>query len=165
MYDGEFVNGCRKDYINLNVKDNLPFENKNVYEGYSVENYKNGYGKVYENLKLIYEGEFKDYKYNGKGKEYLMNGEFEGEFENGFRSGYGKYTWLNENEYYEGFWFNDKQNGYGKLFKKSKIFYEGNFKNGVFQGQGKQYNEKEILEGEFEEGKLIVLIRKILINE
>jgi len=50
---------------------------------------KDGYGKVYklkENISLlIYKGEYKNWKWNGKGKEYNEEGKknFEGEYLNG----------------------------------------------------------------------------------
>ena len=96
----------------------------------------NGKGKeyFYYNDKLSFEGEYKNGKRNGKGKEYNDVGKllFEGKFKNGKRNGKGK-------EY----------NGVGKLL------FEGEYKNGKRNGKGKEYNisEKLVFEGEYSNGK------------
>ena len=38
---------------------------------------------------------------------------------------------------YEGEWFNDKFDGYGKYISKDGSYYEGQFKNGLRHGKGK----------------------------
>ena len=49
-------------------------------------------GKAYEDVNLIYEGEYSNGERNGKGKEYDYKGNliFEGEYLNGKRNGKGK---------------------------------------------------------------------------
>ena len=94
-----------------------------------------GYGKLYnKNGELIYEGEFKNGKRHGKGKLKVdIDGKvlfYEGEFENGeLKETFRIYdVALDEN---------DKYTGYGKLYNdKSELIYAGEFKNGKFHGRG-----------------------------
>ena len=86
-----------KKQLNM-IKYNKYFQNK---MGINIEIYKdksrkykidgiNGYGKEFDLTtdKLIFEGEYRYQKRNGKGKEYDYFGElqFEGEYLNGFRN-------------------------------------------------------------------------------
>ena len=85
---------------------------------------KDGYGKLYklkENISLlIYKGEYKNGKWNGKGKEYNEQGEkiFEGEYLNGkkFKGILSEYS---DNGYlkFEGEYSNENKNGEGKEYE------------------------------------------------
>jgi hypothetical protein len=52
---------------------------------YKIGCIKHGYGVLYKNGKIVYEGEWKNNQRNGKGIEYNQNGEkvYEGEWING----------------------------------------------------------------------------------
>jgi len=52
---------------------------------YKIGGIKHGYGVLYKNGKIVYEGEWKNNQRNGKGIEYHQNGEkvYEGEWING----------------------------------------------------------------------------------
>lgn len=67
-----------------------------IYDGEYRNGKYEGIGKLYKNNGiLIYEGEFKAGRYNGHGKLYDESSSlsFEGEFKNGSISGYGvKYS-------------------------------------------------------------------------
>ena len=82
---------------------------------------KNGLGKEYilDSDILVFEGENKNRRRNGKGKEYDKgNLTFEGEYKNGQKNGKGKeYT-----NYVYG------------------LFFEGEYLNGKKIGKGKEYN-------------------------
>ena len=80
---------------------------------------------------IIYEGEFKNNEFDGKGKRYLDNGKF-----------------------YEGEFINGKYHGKGKLFFENGNFYEGEFINGKSHGKGiiKNKNNETVYEGEFKYG-------------
>ena len=73
-----------KKYQN-NFEVNLKYYK--AMSGRYIEGEKNGKGKEYNinNNKLIFEGEYKNWKRKGKGKEYYENGKvkFEGEYLNG----------------------------------------------------------------------------------
>ena len=75
---------------------------------------------------LLYEGEYKNGRRNGKGKEYFRyDGKliYKGEFQKGKRYGKGK-------EY-----------RYDRDRKISYIFYEGEYKNDIKDGKGKEYDK------------------------
>jgi len=81
------------------------------------------YDLLHHKLKLIYEGEYKDGKKNGKGKEYL-----------------------NSNLIFDGYYLNDKRcNGLAKIIYKDKLLFEGEIKNGkIWNGKGYKMNNDEI---------------------
>ena len=94
----------------------------------------NGIVKEYnmETNKLIYEGEYKKGKRDGKGKEY------------------------NNNELiFEGTYVKGKRNGIGKEYKDNKLIYEGTYVNDKrWNGIGKEYNNNELIfEGKYFDGK------------
>ena len=111
--------------LGLNLKHYI-FLSKNyiVYE-------KKNYGKEYigKTVTLAYEGEYKNGKRNGKGKEYNLEGqlEYEGDFKNGKRDGIGKLYSKGTILVYEGEYKNGKRNGKGKSFQKGKVVFEGEF--------------------------------------
>ena len=124
-------NKILQNELNINLLDY-----RRVSKRYLILN-TNEKGKEYfgYNDKLSFEGEYKDRKRNGKGKEYNDVGRiiFEGEYKNGKRNGKGK-------EY------NDIR----------KIIFEGEYKNGKRNGKGKEYDnnsKKLIFEGEYSNGK------------
>ena len=83
----------------------------------------NGYGKEYElnNLKLKFEGYYKNGKRNGKGKEYGNNNIYEGEYINGIKNGKG-YEYNEKTKIrFEGEYLNGK-----KLKGIIKEFYDNN---------------------------------------
>ena len=99
----------------------------------------------------IYEGEFKDGVYEGKGVMlYSDVAKYEGEFKNNKADGKGIYTILGGSFKYEGEFKNDNFHGKG-IFK-----YEGEFKNDNFHGKGivttsvQKWNKYE---GEVQNGK------------
>ena len=109
-------NKSLQNFININVI------NYKLFSGRYIVQEENGNIKEYSSSKdvLIFEGEYKNGKKNGKGKEYDYVGKliFEGKYKNGKRDGIGK-------EYnYDGF-----------------IMFEGNYSNGN-RWDGKGYDDK-----------------------
>ena len=100
---------------------------------------RNGKGKLYDNDKLKYEGEFVNGKKNGKGVEYDRYREvkYEGDFLNGKKNGKGKEFVYNNYIY----------NYYGN---KSNIIFEGEYLNN-HRLKGKEYYKYGVLtfEGEY----------------
>ena len=137
-------------YLNLRTKLILIIYNKKYQNqfGINIEKYKeisgkyiikeNGNVKEYElgSNKLLYEGEYKNGRRNGKGKEYYDNGKikFEGEYLNG-KIIYGKgFDLFGNNNLII------NKNGKGKeYYKDNKIKFEGEYKN------GKKWNGKDII--------------------
>ena len=118
----------RKKLILLNYNKTLQYKIGVDIDDYKKETKteklgeKNGLGKEYiisSNI-LMFEGEFLNWKRNGKGKEYYENGEikYKGEYLNGKRNGKGK-------EYYE----------------TGKIKFEGEYLKGDII-EGKKFDEK-----------------------
>ena len=119
---------CREAF-NLNlIKYNKYFQS---LLSINIENYKkksgiykedgiNGFGREFsltsDYNKLLFEGEYKNKKRNGKGKEYSFGEiKFEGEYLNG------------------------KRIGKGKEYSCGEIIFEGEYLNGLRNGKGKEY--------------------------
>ena len=125
-----------------------------------IENIDNSKGKEYNiyNKKLIFEGEYKNGKRNGYGKEYDNNGNqiFEGRYSNGKRYGRGMEFNENYNKIFEGEYKNGKRNGKGKEYYSNyfkhiyvnqvneiKLKFEGEYLNGKrWTGKGYDFNKK-----------------------
>ena len=101
-------------------------------------------GKEYEskNKQLIFEGEYKNGKREGIGKEYNYKNSviFEGEYKNGKREGKGKEYNDDNKLIFEGEYINGKRNGIGKLFyKDGRVQFKGEYIGGEKNGRGKEY--------------------------
>ena len=159
-------------YINEKTKLNLIKFNKKlqkelfikiinyqILSGRYIEYETNDTIKEYNayNDLLIYEGEFKEGKRNGKGKEYNNEGKliYEGEYLNGIVNGKGK-KFNNGILMFEGEYLNGLVNGKGKEYDiDNNIMFEGEYLNGIrWNGKGKDYdiNNNIIFEGEYLKG-------------
>ena len=129
-------------------------DGKVVYSGGVDKNdVYQGFGKVRKNSKLVYEGEFKDGKWNGKGKQIFEDGVYEGKFKDGDMHGRGKLTFAT-GEIYEGAFKDGEFHGRGKLTYATGSIYEGAFEDGEFHGRGKlTYATGEIYEGALKDGE------------
>lgn len=169
-YEGEFEHyeGCRKkeSFKERKFKEYWKTGKLKVYNNgkYIKEYYKNGgthfvydcsnrIGKAYyETEELKYEGEFKDFQYNGKGKEYYETGELKYEGEWNMNRYWGQGT-----SYYEN--GNIKMKGTisyrvftGKYYQGNTLYdgqcfngiYNGKYYNGIFQGKGKLYINNQL---------------------
>lgn len=84
----------------------------------------------------VYEGQFENGLFNGKGKLILPDvGTYEGMFVSGLRSGDGKMTFSN-GDIYNGQWVNDCMSGQGTYTFKNGDTYVGSFLNNAFNGKG-----------------------------
>lgn len=108
-----------------------------VYTGYLSFGVPNGKGKVvFDQTGDIYEGDFVNGHFHGKGKYTWTSGAYyEGDFIDGHRTGKGKYVWTNGNVY-EGDFVNGAQTGQGTYTYKSGDVYTGGFLNNQFNGEG-----------------------------
>jgi len=111
---------------------------------------KNGKGKEYFKNKLIFEGNYLNGKRNGLGIEYnFEGGKFVGEFKNGVKWDGTGYDENNEIEYeiIDG-------NGMIKEYYNGILIYEGNYSKGKRHGDGKEY---DFLTGRLKyEGRFII---------
>ena len=103
-----------------------------------------------EDNSLIFEGEYKNGKRNGKGKEYSWNKViiYEGEYKNGKRNGKGKEYDDEGNIKFQGEYKNGERNGYGKEYYEGNLEFEGEYLNGERNGKGKEYDENGKLKNE-----------------
>jgi len=167
-FEGEYLNDLKWNGKGYDSNNNIIYELKDG-KGF-VKEYSN-------NDKLIFEGEYKNGKRNGKGKEYNLFYDtilFEGEYINGEKNGKGKEYYDNGKLYFEGEYLYDFKIK-GKLFINEKLEYEGEFRydkkwtgkgfdeNGniiyeLINGYGKvkeycELNGELIFEGEYFNGK------------
>ena len=133
IYEGEFKN--RKRNGKGKAKEN--YKTLFHYEGEFIDNLKEGYGKEYFNDILIYEGEYKKGRKNGKGKEYFIDGKLKSE---------GEY--LNDEIWNGTIYKIDSDNTFkinsGNVYLKKydivgNLIFEGSYKNGEKNGDGKEY--------------------------
>ena len=175
--EGKFENGKLNGYgrlINLfgincyegNFKDNQLLDGKGkiikiedngdkiIYEG-DIKNMKKEGKGIEKNKDYTYLGSFSDDLRHGKGKIIFNDGEeyYEGDFTNGKMTGYGFYKWSNNNTY-KGQFLDGKLHGKG-IFKWSDgNEYEGDYVNNIKEGQG-EYRSKngKIYKGPYKNGK------------
>ena len=112
---------------------------------YIIGNYD--YIREYNSLndKLIFEGQYKNNKRNGKGKEYNENGKliFDGEYLDGkkWKGKYYKYDNVRGNLILECEYLNGIIDGEAKEYDKynKNLLFSGKYKNGKRNGQGIEY--------------------------
>ena len=133
--------------INVQKVKNISLNNINREGGCGEENKKMGLYKkgilFYKNGKIKYDGYLVDEKKEGYGKLYYKNGKlkYDGNWFDDKKEGYGKFNHIN-GEYYWGQWKNDFENGKGILYyKNGKIKYDGYWVKGKKEGKGILYNE------------------------
>ena len=98
------------------INNKYIWEDGKYYKGEYKDNKPNGKGiKYYSNGNILYEGNFINGKFDGKGKYYYDNGMyFIGEYKNGLRNGKGIQYYKNGNILFEGDWIDDKRDGFKK---------------------------------------------------
>ena len=106
-----------------------------------------------KNNKVIYIGNFENDLYNGKGRIFSDNSYAEGQFLNGKPTGSFKEYNSNDQLIYCGEWADMHRNGQGIEYKRGNKIYEGEFKNSLYNGKGKQlFNGNIIYTGSFSDG-------------
>ena len=107
-----------------------------ISEGYFVDDLKEGYG-VRIGL-LSYRGDYKNDKFYGKGILSFNNElDYVGDIQEDILfHGVGMLEYHNEGAYYVGQLSNGKREGFGKLIYRNGDFYEGEWKDGIFHGEG-----------------------------
>ena len=153
-FEGEYINGEMWDGKCYDKKENIIYELKQgkgfiklykynilIFEGNYKNGKKNGKGKEYhfDSGRLIYEGEYINEEKNGKGKEYDYTGNltFDGKYLYDKKIK-GKQYVGGKLEYEGEFLYDKKYNGKG-YDKNGNIIYELNkFLNGKRNGKGKE---------------------------
>jgi len=129
-------------------------DESSIYEGDIQNSKKQGYGKEIT-PEQQYKGEFSENRKSGKGEILFTKSKdfFEGEFKEN-KMFFGKYTWSDNGNIYEGSFLNNKMHGRGKyIWKDNGNVYEGEYREGKKHGVGViKENEKIVYEGEFLDG-------------
>lgn len=97
----------------------------------------------------LYEGEYKDYKREGKGKMTYTDGNtYEGNFIDGLKHGIGKMTYEN-GDIYEGNWVNDTRRNNGIMKYANGNIYEGTWLNDKRNGKGIMTHNGDTYDGDW----------------
>ena len=151
-YNGEFYNDLKHGYGKYN-------QCGDIYEGYFVNNMLCGKGRmIYNNSKVIYDGEWKDNKLHGSVKVINPTAQhyLEAKFRNGIRYGEDiEILKTFDGEILEkGYYKNGKLEGNGLKWYSEFDVYEVNFKNGNPNGYGVfSYSDNSIYSGEWVDGR------------
>ena len=141
------------------LTENTPLNlEKSLIKGNGV--IENGFSKFSTNFgkngdRYIYEGEFKNNLFHGKGKENFGDGSiFEGDFRNGVKHGKGCYKFVDFTQY-NGDWKKGQFDGFGEYTWDFDKKYLGFWKNGKKHGKGTLVNDGVVFNGNFFDGKKI----------
>lgn len=153
-YEGEFVDG-RQDGFGT-----MTFPNHDFYEGDWKNGKMEGYGEYHhyepsiDRFGAIYKGQFKNGVREGVGRmTYANRNIYEGQWQNNLRTGMGV-CWFTNGDCYHGLWQFDNMLR-GVYHKANGDKYDGEFKDGKFDGYGKYYwADGRWFEGTFKNGKL-----------
>lgn len=131
----------------------IEYDGGDVYEGYFLNEKKNGHGKYIWANGDAFDGNWVDGKRTGKGKVTWSNGaSFDGEWKDNQMSE-GKYTFP-DGEIYDGSFQNGKKEGYGKQVFPNGEKYEGQWHDGKKHGRGTYtWADGDTYEGDWKDGK------------
>lgn len=106
------------------------------YEGSMVDNYPTGIGNLTVEDNSFYSGNWVDGKRAGLGDMFYANGDsYSGEWENNQFSGIGKYIYERQRASYEGEWLDGLQNGQG-YYRSPDFAFRGEWEKGWMDGDG-----------------------------
>ena len=145
-YEGNFINGKYTGegieyFENGNIKYKGTYDENGEYSGFGIEYEENnkdqiiyegnflegkyhGKGKLFRYGKVVYEGDFVENRLEGEGKEFNKNGEvaYIWEFKNNSYNGKGTRFNIKENSKIEGYWENNHQNKFKEGINKALTF-------------------------------------------
>ena len=146
MYDGEWSQNLRHGWGIYSWSDG------NVYEGNWEDNNRHGQGKLYKTSGEWYDGEWRVNIQEGKGTyKFNKTAEWEahtytGQWENNKPCCSGEYRYMDGTAFVKdkkasgtGCKMGDCQNGYGEYHYTQDRRYEGEWRNGKFDGEGAFY--------------------------
>lgn len=126
----------------------VEYKSGNIYEGNWKDNKRHGYGKQTFKNGTTYECMWIDDNPSAEVKVNFSNGDiYQGNIRDYKYEGYGKYTYVFSGiGYYKGYWKNGEKNGH-TVFDNGEI-YDGDWKNGKRNGNGKMnFRDGSIIEG------------------
>lgn len=141
MYVGEWLNGtfCGKGSYFSNNKEN-PLEpceiSRDIEKNAKEFHNKKESTTIFQCISSFYEGEWRDNKRHGYGKDIWSDGsQYEGFFHEGKKQGKGKMEW-NDGSRYVGEFVNDKIHGFGEYSWKDGRVYFGEWRDNHMNGKG-----------------------------
>jgi len=166
-YIGYFSEGKFNGYVEMNYTTQKYLTEKNyypkIYQGNWKDNCKHGFGVLSFTDGSKYEGNFYLDNPHGKGKLIFENNHyFIGNFHNGQATGYGTMYDNNSKIIYQGNWVEDLYDGFGKLYINNFLKYKGQFVQGYYNGIGTIYfdNGNKNFKAEFKLGIVTKIINK-----
>lgn len=106
------------------------------YEGQFLNGKAEGIGITYKkDVGILYQGEFSNGKFNGHGIKFDNQDVYEGEFFNNQRHGMGKLIMYEYGKFIGNF-KNNQKNGLGKLYFDNGDYFNGNWLDNQFTGIG-----------------------------
>lgn len=150
VHNGNIISGdCDTAFGKMTYDDGLAY-----YEGEWKNNFPHGQGYFKDKNNNTYKGEFRYGYFWGKGELKVSNQYvYNGEFLLSRRNGTGTCNFIiPKGEAYEGRWKADEMSGLGKYSKGSKFYYYGNMAKNQFNGVGKIVTSEGWLEGTFKDG-------------
>lgn len=139
MYSGNYVDGKYDGTGTWYSEDR-----KQYYKGDFVGGGKTGKGQIFQYDKLYYEGEIKNDKKAGTGKQYYADGSiaYEGVFAEDVFEGEGTENYLGGKVKYKGEFKAGLYSGKGVRYdEKGTLIYKGSFEGGLFSGEGRYYGK------------------------
>ena len=151
------ANAPHPDRVKRVYKSRTFLADDSVYDGeWNKYNLRDGRGiSVWPNGDL-YEGYWKNGKFNGKGRHIYFCGDvYEGDWVDHKRHGLGTYVYLDGTRR-EGGWLNDEFHGKGYEKWPNGTIFVGEFQNGKREGFGKFYYAKDgaVYEGQFKDDNM-----------
>jgi len=139
--DMQLINSM-PDYSNMNTQATIRNLGEFSYEAPEEirQEFENlpFYGPVFIDDRSIYEGQWKNSKRHGKGKQYWTDGSvYDGYWVDDMANVYGRLI-HSDGDAYEGEWFNDKAQGKGLYIHKDGARYEGDWFEDKQHGHGKE---------------------------
>ena len=132
------------------------YANESVYTGQCTSGQFSGQGRFEDRATgLVYEGSFLSGQYHGQGRLSQPGYAYDGSYVAGMRSGHGKEVFENGDQY-EGEFARNLRHGRGVMrattLDGAAIVYNGEYKDGVIQGQGTLEVGAAVFKGEFKGG-------------
>ena len=134
-----FKDSNKNKYMECFTRPALLFKtDKSIYKGsWNFQGKKEGFGIFFDSKGNKYTGEWKEDKFDGKGRLISINGDcYEGDFKSGQIEGHGMFISKIGGYNYLGDFKNNKFHGKGKLIYDDNTTYEGNFSRGYMVGEG-----------------------------
>ena len=131
-------------------------KDKSIYKGsWNFQWKKEGFGIYFDSNGNKYIGEFKDDKFDGKGRILSVNGDcYDGDFKEGQIEGNGMFISTSGGYNYIGEFKNNKFHGKGKLIFDDNTTYEGAFSKGYMTGEGNLlFRDGSYYKGNFDKNK------------